>query len=156
MKIKKLQSIICVAIFFLCSCSSHAWAADWILLGASDVGDIYYDKSSVKKINKSMIRVWTKTIFNKDGKKKYFLFLKSINEAPDKPDIMNYELMLNEIDCVKTKGRFSSMTIHYDKEAIVYRGPKSFSQWMTIDSLSTMRILKNKVCSAGTNFKKNK
>jgi len=103
-----------------------------------------------------MIRVWTKTIFNKDGKKKYFLFLKSINEAPDKPDIINYELMLNEIDCVKTIGRFSSMTIHYDKEAIVYRGPKSFSQWMTIDSLSTMRILKNKVCRAGTNFKKNK
>lgn len=154
MKIKKIQRIICVAIFFLCS--NHVWAADWIFLGASDVGDIYYDKSSVKKINKSMIRVWTKTILNKDGKRQYFLFLKSINEAPDKPDIINYELMLNEIDCAKTQGRFSSMAIHYDTEDIIYRGPTSFSQWMAIDSRSTMRILKNKVCSAGTKFKKNK
>jgi hypothetical protein len=151
MKAKNIPSVICLAIIFLFA--SGAWAADWILFNTPDEGKAYYDKSSIKKVSNNIIRVWTKTILNKDGKKKYFSFLQRINEAPDKPDILNYELMLNEIDCANERGRFSSMTINYDENAVVYWGPKSFSQWMKITPLSTMGILKDKVCGAGRTLK---
>ena len=147
MKAKNVQSVIYSIIIFLFA--SGAWAADWVLCNTPNEGKVYYDKSSIKKVSKNNIRVWTKTILNKDGKNRYFLFLQRINQAPDKPDIMNYELMLNEIDCANERGRFSSMTINYDEKAVVYWGSKSFSQWMKIDPRSTMGILKNKVCGAG-------
>jgi len=148
-KIMNIKSIICLVIFSLCS--NQAWAADWVYYMKSTFGDEYYDKSSIKKVNENIIRVWTKTIFNKDGKKKWFSLLKSINEAPDKLDILNYELMMNEIDCINERGRFTSMTINYDEKAIVYWGMKSSSKWMKIEPLSTTGILQNKICSAGKN-----
>ena len=153
-KIKNLQRIICLVIFTLFA--SQALAAEWILYNTSHQGKMYYDKSSIKEVNKNIVRVWTKTIFNENGRKMYFSFLQSINEAPNKFDILNYELMLNEIDCLNARGRFSSMTINYDEESVVYWGPKYFSQWMKISPVSPMGMLKNKVCGVSKTSKKKK
>jgi hypothetical protein len=143
-KTKRVTKIICFVIFLLFT--NQGWASDWVFYMKSGMGDEYYDKSRLKRTNKNIIRVWTKTVLNKDGREKYFQFLQSINEAPDKSSIVNYELMMNDIDCVNAKGRFSSMTINYDEDDVVYWGEKSFSKWMKITPLSTMDVLKNKVC----------
>jgi len=75
MKIKNLQGIICFVIFFLFA--NQVWAADWKMVGSSNTAKEYYDVSSIKRINKNIISVWTKRIYNEDGKKRNFLFSKA-------------------------------------------------------------------------------
>ena len=79
MKIMNIQGIICLVIIFLFA--NQAWAAEWIHYMSNASGNSYYDKSSIKKVNKNISSVWTKVIFNKDGKTKAFSFLKSIKKA---------------------------------------------------------------------------
>jgi hypothetical protein len=52
-------------IFFLFS--NHALASDWPYTGKEN-----YDKGSIKKVNKHIVRVWTKKILNEKRKKNSF------------------------------------------------------------------------------------
>jgi len=154
MKVKNLQGIICLVIFSLFA--NQALAADWIFYTSISTGYMYYDKSNIKKVNKSIISVWTKTIYNRNGKTKYFSFLESIGKAPDNPDILNYELVLVEIDCVNKKYRASSMSIYDEKDSVLASQPKSINKWSDIPPNSQMEILKNEVCSVDKTSKTKK
>jgi hypothetical protein len=145
-KIKKVQGIICLVLFFLFA--SQAWAADWIFYTSSNIGKEYYDKTSVKKVNENITSVWAKIILNEDAKTKNFSSLKRIGKAPEKPDILSYQLVLIEIDCVNKKVRSSRMTINDAKGGVIASGPKSFiSTWDDIPFDSNADKLKNIVCS---------
>jgi hypothetical protein len=155
MKLKNFQSIIYLVSFFLFT--NQAWAADWILYATPNTGNSYYDRSSIEKVNKNIIRVWDKTIFKEDGKTKAFSFLKSINKAPNNPDILEFELTLKEIDCVNKKARISSSSIYNKQGNIVFSLPKNvYDEWQDINPKSVSEILKNKVCSAGNTSKTRK
>ncbi len=148
MKIKNLQSIICLVIFFLFA--NQAWAADWTYYASSGIGKEYYDKSSIKKENKNIISVWIKILLNEDAKTKNFSALKSIGKAPENPDILNHQLILIEIDCVNEKVKSSHMTINDAKGVVIAPEPKSFiSKWNDIPADSNADKLKNIVCSVG-------
>ena len=102
-KAKNIQGIICLVIFLIFV--NQAWAEEWIYYATSASRKVYYDKSSIKKVNKNIISLCTKQILNKDGKTKYFSFLKSINKAPNNPKLISYFLRSSEIDCVKKKSK---------------------------------------------------
>ncbi|PKN36832.1 MAG: hypothetical protein CVU62_12065 [Deltaproteobacteria bacterium HGW-Deltaproteobacteria-2] len=152
MKIKNVQSIICLAIFFLFA--NQAWAADWIFYASSNIGKEYYDKTSIKKVDKNIVSVWIKIMLNEDAKTNNFLSLRSIGKAPQNPDMLNHQLMLIEIDCVNDKVKSSRMTINDAKGVVVAPEPKSFvSKWNAIPFDSNADKLKNIVCSAGKSLK---
>jgi hypothetical protein len=155
-KIKNVQGIICLVIFFLFV--NQAWAADWIFYSSSIIGKEYYDKSSIKRVNKNLINVWIKIILNEDAKTNNFSSLKSIGKAPKNPDMLNHQLILIEIDCINKKVKSSHMTINDAKGAVIASEPKSFiSTWNDIPSDSNADKLKNIVCNAGkTSNTKNK
>ncbi|MFA5322682.1 MAG: surface-adhesin E family protein [Smithella sp.] len=145
MKIKNVQGIICLVIFFLFA--NQAWAANWIFYSSSTIGKEYYDQSSIKKVNKNIISVWIKIILNEDAKIKNFSSLKSIGKAPRNADMLNHQLMLIEIDCVNNKVKSSHMTINDAKGVVIAPEPKSFiSGWNDIPSDSNADKLKNIVC----------
>jgi hypothetical protein len=145
MKAKNVQSIICLVIFFLFA--NQAWAADWIYYDTADFGDSYYDKSRIKKVNKSIIPVWTKNILSEEAKTKYFSILKGMDKAPDNPSLLSYYIELLEIDCVNEKIKDTSVTIYDEKGNIIYSSPKSQSgEWNDIFPLSVGEKLKNIVC----------
>lgn len=155
MKIMNVQGIICLGIIFLFA--NQAWAAEWIFYVSNASGNSYYDKSSIKKVNKNIISVSTKIIFNQDGKTKAFSFLKSINKAPDNPDILELELRLQEIDCINKKSRISFASFYNKKGNVVFSFPKNvYGEWQKIIPKSTPEMLKNKVCSAGNTSKTKK
>jgi ketosteroid isomerase-like protein len=131
MKIKNVQSIICLLIFSLFA--NQAWAADWIYFDTAAVGDVYYDKSSIKKVSKNIISVWNKDILSEKTKRKYFSILKEIHKAPKNPSMLNYYTKLMEIDCVNRKIK-DIFVIFYDvKGEAVYSSPKSESgEWNDI------------------------
>ena len=155
MKIMNVPVIICLGIIFLFA--NQAWAAEWIYYTSNASGKSYYDKSSIKKVNKNIVSVGTKIIFNQNGKTRAFLFLKSINKAPDNPDLLELELRLQEIDCVNKKKQDFFYKFLYKKGNVIFSFPKDVSgEWQKIIPKSTSEILKNKVCSAGNTSKTKK
>ena len=131
MKAKNVQGIICLVIFFLFA--NQAWAADWIYFDTTAAGDMYYDKSSIKKVNKSIISVWDKDILSEEAKTRYFSILKGIHKAPDNPSMLSYYTKLMEIDCVNKKIKDISLIFYDEKGNVIYSSPKSESgKWNTI------------------------
>jgi hypothetical protein len=144
-KIKNVQSIICFVIIVIFA--NHAWAADWISYASSSAGDMYYDKSSIKKVNTSIIPVWTKTILSEEAKTKYFSLLKGIDKAPGNPSLLSYYLEFLEIDCVNKKIINISVTIYDEKSSVLYASPKvETGEWNDILPNSYGEILKNIAC----------
>jgi ketosteroid isomerase-like protein len=152
-KIKSVQSIICLVIIIILA--NHAWAADWIFYASSPVGDMYYDKSGIKKVNTSIIPLWTKTILSDDAKTKYFSLLKNIDKAPGNPSILSYYLEFLEIDCVNKKIINISVTIYDEKSNVLYSSPKvETGEWNDILPNSYGEILKNMACEEPVTPKK--
>jgi len=145
MKIKNVQGVICLVFFFLFA--NNAWAADWIRYASHTFGDTYYDKSSIKKVNKNIIHLSNKQILNEDGKTKYFSFLKSRDKAPKYPNLINYVLRFSEIDCVKERIKDFSLIIYDEKSNVLYSSPKNqSSEWHDMIPNSVGEKLKNIVC----------
>ncbi len=122
---------------------------NWIFYAASDTDNGYYDKSSIKKIDKNVVRVWIKNIYNESGKQRGFSYLESIDQVPENTDILNHQLILLEIDCVNKKIRNSSVIIYDKKNNCLFSNgiSGSFGEWEDIlPSLEYIR-LKNTVCS---------
>jgi hypothetical protein len=143
-KTKNIQSIICLVIFFLFA--NQAWAAEWIYYSTSEVGDMYYDKSSIKKVNKSIISVWVKNILSEEAKTKYFSILEEIRKAPDNSSMLPYYTELMEIDCVNKKIKNISVIFYNEKGNVIYSSPKSESgEWNDILSDSVGETLTNLV-----------
>jgi len=143
MKIKNVQGIIILVIFLLFA--NHALASDWILYGSPDTGKEYYDKGSIQKVNKHIVRVWTKKILSKKGEKELFSILKSFNKAPDNPNKLHHNLVLQEIDCVNEKYMYSSVTIYDEKDNVIASEPKS-GEWDNILPDTVTEALRNIVC----------
>jgi hypothetical protein len=131
MKIKNVQSIIFLVFFSLFA--NQAWAADWIYFDTAAVGDVYYDKSSIKKVSENIISVLNKDVLSEKTKKKYFSLLKEIHKAPKNPSMLNYYTKLMEIDCVNKKIKDTSVIFYNEKGKVVYASPKSESgEWNDI------------------------
>jgi hypothetical protein len=131
MKIKNVQRIIFLVFFFLFL--NQAWAANWIYIDKAAVGDVYYGKNSIKKVDKSIILVWNKVVLSKEAKTKYFSILKGIHKEPQNLSMLSYYKKLIEIDCVNRKIKDNVITFYDEKGKVVYASPKSESgEWNDI------------------------
>jgi hypothetical protein len=131
MKIKNVQSIVFLVIFFLFS--NQAWAVDWIYFDTAAVGDVYYDKSSIKKVSENIISIRNKDILSDQAKRKYFSLLKEIHKAPKNPSMLNYYTKLMEIDCANKKIKDISVIFYNEKGKVIYASPKNESgEWNDI------------------------
>jgi hypothetical protein len=63
-KIKSFTITISLNIFLLFA--NRVFAADWAIRGLLPLGTGYYDKDSIKKINKNISQVWTVTVYNEE------------------------------------------------------------------------------------------
>ena len=70
--------------------------------------------------------------------------------------MLNYQLVLVEIDCVNKKYRISSMSIYDEKDSVLASLPKASDEWSNIPPNTQMEILKNEVCSVGKTSKTSK
>ncbi len=147
MKAKNIQSIICLVILLLFV--NQAAAAEWILCASSSSGGrLYYDKNSIEKVNKDIIRVSNKFEYNsKSDKKKAFSALKKINKAPKNPGVMSYDLSVNEIDCANKKHRLVSVVFYDVKGKVIYLSSQFAEEWKQAVPDSFMGKLENTVCS---------
>lgn len=145
MKARNGLSLFCLAIFSLFTVSSPVWADDWILFGQTASGDIYYDKSSIQEEG-NIVRVWTKEIYNQDGKINTYEILKSLGHAIATPDLLSHQLILREYDCANEKMQSTSLNVYTVEGTSVFSQRKSFNEWNDIPN-STLESLEKLVCS---------
>ena len=146
MKIKHVQGIICLAVLFLIA--NQAWAADWMLYGIANTGDMYYDQSSIKKVNENIVRVWIKSTYNEKGKIETFSLLKDTDKEPASPDKLNHYILLQEIDCANEKYRTVSIKIYDEKDNMLFSSPEGETdKWNDILPNSVTETLKEKACA---------
>jgi hypothetical protein len=152
MKAMNLKGIICLVIIFLSA--NQVCAAEWIFLESIPTGVQYYNKSSIKELNKNIFCVWTKETYNENGKIRNYSFLKKIGKAPDNPYILSHELKLLEIDCENKKIKVSSNNF-YDKQGnVITSAPQTYCERIDIVPESIAETLKNIVCNADKTSKK--
>lgn len=152
MKRAKIFYVTCILLIFTLF-ASQAWAADWGFRGLLPRGTGYYDKHSIKKINKNTGQVWTVTIYNEKGKADAYSILKKRDKAPDNPETLSQELVLLEFDCANKKYRIVSLDIYDEKENLLLSVPEINGQWNDIVPNSINEKLKNIVCSHVKNSK---
>jgi cell division septation protein DedD len=121
-------------------CSSDLW----IYFDTTSVGDMYYDKSTIKKVDKGIISVWNKDVLSEEAKTRYFSILQGIHKAPDNPSMLSYYTKLMEIDCVNKKIKDISAIFYDEKGNVIYSSPKSESgKWNAILSYTVGEKLIN-------------
>ena len=146
MKARNVLSLFYLAILSLFAVSSPVWADDWILFGQTASGDIYYDKSSIQREG-SIVRVWTKEIYNQDGRINTYEILKSLGHAIATPDLLSHQLILREYDCANGKMQSTSLTVYTVEGTTVFSQRKSYTEWNDIPN-STLESLKKLACSS--------
>ncbi len=146
MKARTVLSLFCLALFSLFTVSSNVWADDWILFGQTASGDIYYDESSIQGEG-NIVRVWTKEIYNKDGKMNTHEILKNLGHAIAAPDLLSHQLILREYDCANEKMQSSSLNVYTVDGTSVFSQWKSYNEWNDIPN-STLESLKKLVCGS--------
>lgn len=150
MKVRSVQMVIGLVCIFLFA--NLACAEDWISYDASKTGTKYYEKSSIKEVDKNITSVWTIKVYNQEGQKQDFAILKKKHQAPAKPEMLYSTSMLVEFDCVNKKFRVAAWTI-YDKEKhVIYSAPKSIDKWQKIVARTASEKLKNIVCKSDKTF----
>ena len=149
MKLKKTHIIVLIIITLLLA--HQALAEDWTYYTSSSTRDKYYNKSSIKKVNDNNISLWTKEIFNENGKKEAFVFLKTVGKASSNPDLINHVLILKEIDCAQNKIKDLAVIFNDEKSNVLYSSPQGETgKWNPIIPNSVGEILKNSVCEAAS------
>lgn len=124
---KKISSVIClsfVVIFLLVvSLSSICFSEEnidrWVLYGKSPFGDYYYDKMSVTKGSKNIIRVWEKVKFTKEGKDSQTKDRKYSKIPKYEWDKLDFGINLYEFDCENNTRRLLSFVDYNDEERII-------------------------------------
>jgi len=64
---RNLSFITGLAMCFLFSGQALA-ANEWMYFASNTARDSYYDKNSIVKIDKNVVRIWTKQILSENGK----------------------------------------------------------------------------------------
>ncbi len=143
MKARSLFYLAILSLFIVCN---PVCAEDWVLIGQTATGDMFYDKSSIYE-DGNILRVWTKDIYNKDGKANTYEILKQLGHAIVNPETLSHQLILREFDCANGKMQSTSLTIYTVEGTSVFSQQKSFNEWKDIPN-PTLESLEKIVCGS--------
>lgn len=133
MKIRILQYMICLGVLLVLGCAARA--EKWIYYDTALTGDMYYDKSSIKKADNGVTSVRTKNILNEDGQTKYHAILKILNKAPANPASLHYSITLMELNYASKEIRDVSLSFYDEKNQTVYTSPRNdVGAWNAVQS----------------------
>ena len=143
---RNLSFITGLAMCFLFSGQALA-ANEWMYFASNTARDSYYDKNSIVKIDKNVVRIWTKQILSENGKIKTIAKFRGKDKKPNNLDLISYILKQSDIDCLNKRIKDSSMIFYDEKSNILYSSPKNdVGKWDDIIPNSFADKLKRIVC----------
>jgi hypothetical protein len=126
---------------------NNVWPAEWVYFASSAARDSYYDKSTIKKVNGTIMSVRTKQILNAKENIKPFSGLKGKDKTPDTLNLISYILKSSEIDCLNKKIKDASVFFYDERSSLIYSSSKGeMSKWDDIIPDSVGDKLRNIIC----------
>jgi hypothetical protein len=144
MNVKRLSAgIVIVAVILLTGFLNDARGEEWRYYFNTNKGMSYYDVQTIKKTN-SNVSVWTKLIFNEEGKREGEALLVSI--GVNKSANLSHQLTLFEIDCKLEMQKIHSMIFYNSDGDVIHKSPELAYQWTPIAPDSSAETLYNRIC----------
>jgi len=104
---------------FLVTCLFFIYAVaegnDWILLGKSNIGTVYYDRASIKRLSGNVIRVSVKYSYSTDGVKEFREAFPKVN----KDETISYTLYVYDINCSAESFKLIKATTYNSAESAI-------------------------------------
>jgi hypothetical protein len=88
---------------------------EWVLYGTTDMGESYYDKSSITEVSTKVIQLWNKDKYSKAGINLIIQGRKNFNLPIDGYDKLDYVTDILELNCVNMTIK-DIMFIEYDNQ----------------------------------------
>ena len=98
-----------------------AEVADWILIGESNIGTVYYDRASIKQLSGNVIRVSVKYSYSSEGIKE---FREAFPEA-NMHETISHTLYVYDINCSADSFRLINAATYNSAESVIGRRSSS-------------------------------
>jgi len=113
--------------------------ADWKVYGETVFGVSFYDTESITHPSKSIVRVWTKIVYSRNG------MIRLVIRHGSRYENLSHSVRLWEINCVDKTYRFLSMQ-NYSQEGVVLFSEEGKKDWDFIVPDSMDENLYKEVC----------
>jgi hypothetical protein len=120
----------------------------WIYYGKSKNGIFYYDKKSITNVRPNVVRVWVKNKMSRLGKDESIQLRKKIDEPTDGWDKLDYQMILQEVNCKKYTRKTIKFVYYNDEGEVLYvviDDSNSSIEQIVPDSMGD--TLRKKVCN---------
>jgi len=117
----------------------ESWGADWKVYGETGFGVSYYDSGSITHPSKDIVRVWTKTVYSRNGA------IRLVIRYGSRYENLSHSVRLREINCVDKTYRFLSMQ-NYSQDGVVLFSEEGKKEWDFIVPDSMDESLYQEVC----------
>lgn len=99
---------------------SQANAAEWVSIGESMLDtEWFYDRATLTKPSKDIIKAWTKQVFFDEGRKRKIQTRISDKLPVDRYDLLSHSLLLWEINCTRRERRLTTFGKHYAADGVI-------------------------------------
>lgn len=114
--------IVCVFVFtlFFADIGNTDSSAQWILYGTSEMGDSYYNKSSITEVSPKIIQLWNKDKYSEIGKNLIIQGRINYNLPVDGYDKLDYVTDILELDCVNKTIKDIFFVEYNDKDEVLF------------------------------------
>jgi len=118
---------------------AESWGADWKVYGETGFGVSSYDTGSITHPSANIVRVWTKTVYSRNGMLRLVIRHGSLYEN------LSHSVRLWEINCADKTYRFLSMQ-NYSQDGVVLFSEEVKKEWDFIVPDSMDENLYKEVC----------
>ncbi len=136
-----LGKLVVILFGFVIFGYAEVWGADWKLFYFSEKSFDYYDADGIIRSSRSIVKVWVKRVYTKEG------VIDVVQKLGKHFEKVKYEIHLLEINCPDKKQRFLHSVSYSEGEAIYsYSYDKRTDEWDFIVPESVGEILYGVVC----------
>jgi hypothetical protein len=115
-----MAGVIFFSLFFISLGNTEGNTDRWVLYGTSDMGDSYYDRSSITEVSPKVVQVWNKDKYSKVGKDLIIQGRKNYNLSIDGYDKLDYVTDIIELDCVNMTIKDLMFVEYNNEDKILY------------------------------------
>ncbi|MBI5967411.1 MAG: hypothetical protein HY882_06105 [Deltaproteobacteria bacterium] len=117
----------------------ESWGADWKAYGETGFGVSSYDTENITHPSKNIVRVWTKTVYSRNGT------IRLVIKHGSRYENLSHSVRLWEINCVDKTYRFLSLQ-NYSQDGVVLFSEEVKKEWDFIVPDSMDENLYKEVC----------
>ena len=138
--------IIVVTVILLVGFPNDARGENWVFYATTSGGSFFYDRDSIHNVSKDVIKVWTKLVYNDEGRAESLGELKKNKVSTAGFELLSESTTLWFLNCVDEQLKITQL-LYYAKDGRVLRRVQTDEMdWTYIIPDSPMEQLMKTVC----------